>query len=139
MKDFKLTLSSLGWLVKEITTLLTSNHNKAYRVTIILWRERRSNDQNSLYWKWLGEIANQQKISNDPEIWHEIFKKYYCPAKLIDVPNSKPIEIKSTKKLDTGEMHYYLNRIEQYCIDRGYLLTIPMNCEYLELMERQNQ
>jgi hypothetical protein len=107
---------------------------KAYRVNVVAWRESRSLSQNALYWKWLGEIAKQQTISNDPEIWHEIFKKYYCPEKVIN----EHITIKSTKKLDLGEMHYYLNKIEQYSIDRGYLITIPDQCEYRELQDKQN-
>ena len=132
MKDFKLTVNSIGLLIQTIWKL---DLTKAYRVNIIAWRERRSNDQNSLYWKWLGEISKQQTISNDPEIWHEIFKKYYCPEKVIN----EHITIKSTKKLDLGEMHYYLNRIEMYCIDRGYLINIPCDSEYRELQERQEQ
>ena len=131
MKDFRLTVNSIGLLIQTIWKL---DLTKAYRVNIIAWRERRSNDQNSLYWKWLGEISKQQTISNDPEIWHEIFKKYYCPEKVIN----EHITIKSTKKLDLGEMHYYLNRIEMYCIDRGYLITIPCDSEYRDLQAKQD-
>ena len=130
MKDFKLTVKSIGLFIQEVWKL---DLTKAYRVTIIQWRESRSLSQNSLYWKWLGEIAKQQDISDDPEIWHEIFKRYYCPEKVIN----EHITIKSTKKLDLGEMCFYLNRIEQYCIDRGYMITIPDNCEYRELQNKQ--
>ena len=137
LKDFKLTMNSIGMLIQAIWKL---DLTKAYRVNIVAWRERRSSDQNSLYWKWLGEIAPQAiHISADPEIWHEIFKKFYCPGKLIQVPSGEPVEIKSTKLLDVGEMCFYLNRIENYCIDRGYLITIPECCEYRELMDRQIQ
>ena len=107
---------------------------KAYRVNVVQWRESRSLSQNALYWKWLGEIAKQQNITNDPEIWHEIFKKYYCPEKVIN----EHITIKSTKKLDLGDMHFYLNKIERYCMDKGYLITIPDNCEYRQLEEKQD-
>jgi hypothetical protein len=136
IKDFKLTANSIGLLIQSIWKL---DLNFAYRVNIVGWREKRSNDQNSLYWKWLGEIAQQAlHISNDSEIWHEIFKKFYCPEKVVG-PESNPIIIKSTKKLDVGEMCFYLNRIENYCIDRGYLITIPLESEYRELTDRQVQ
>ena len=133
IKDFKLTVTSIGMLIAAIWEL--DLVNKAYRVTIIGWRERRSNDQNSLYWKWLAEICPQWGITDDPEIMHEIFKKYYCPEKVIN----EHVSIKSTKKLDVGEMHFYLNRIENFCIDRGYIITIPTQCEYTELQQRQNE
>jgi len=133
VKDFKLTVSSIGMLIAAIWKL--DLVNKAYRVNIVLWRENRSNKQNKMYWKWLAEICPQWGITDDPEIQHEIFKKYYCPEKVIN----EHVSIKSTKKLDVGEMHFYLNKIELFCIDRGYLITIPSQCEYRELQERQDQ
>ena len=135
IKDFKLCIGSLGFLIQELTKAITSSPNKSFRVTIVAWRESRSKSQNSLYWKWLGEIAKQQNVSDDPEIWHEIFKKYYCPEK----PVNEHVSIKSTKKLDKGEMCFYLNRIEQYCMDRGYMITIPADCDYIKNMEEQER
>ena len=135
MKDYKLELSSLGFFIAELTKMITLNNGKAWRVTIKGWRESRSLSQNSLYWKWLGEIVNQWDVTDDTEILHEIFKKYYCPEKVIN----EHITIKSTKKLDTGEMHFYLNKIELFCIDRGYTITIPAQCEYADLIKQQDQ
>ena len=133
MKNFKLTSNSIGLFIQELWKL---DLTKAYRVTVVGWREVRSNKQNKMYWKWLGEIAKcKQDVSNDPEIWHEIFKKFYCPEKVIN----KYVSIKSTKKLDLGEMHFYLNKIERYCMNRGYLITIPDDSEYKQLLDKQDQ
>jgi len=131
VKDFKLTVNSIGMLIQAIWKL---DLTKAWRVTIVQWRESRSGKQNKMYWKWLGEICTQWDVTDDPEILHEIFKKFYCPEKVIN----EHVSIKSTKKLDVGEMHFYLNRIECFCIDRGYLITIPDQCEYRELQDKQN-
>lgn len=132
MKDFKLTANSIGLFIQELWKL---DLTKAYRVSVVGWREKRSLSQNSLYWKWLDEIAKQQNVSDDPEIWHEIFKKYYCPEKVIN----EHITIKSTKKLDLGDMHFYLNKVERYCMERGYLITIPNDCEYKQLLDKQER
>lgn len=143
MKDFKLTLSSLGWLVTELTKSL-KNSNKAYRVNVVEWREKRSLSQNALYWKWLTEIDQQNPLKVDGskiqgnELWHEVFKKYYCPVKNI-TNGENTLPVKSTKMLDIGEMTFYLNRIEQWCIDRGIALTIPETSEYYQLMQSQIQ
>lgn len=141
MKDFKLTLNSIGWLVTELTKLLKDS-NKAFRVNIVEWREKRSLSQNSLYWKWLEEINKQSPLVIDgskvkgSELWHEVFKKYYCPVK--NITNGENIlPIKSTKILGVGEMTFYLNKIESWCIDRGLTLTIPESSEYYELMNEQ--
>ena len=133
MKEFKLNISSLGYLVAELTKIVTTSPNKSFRVSIKLWRESRSLSQNNLYWRWLTEIAKQWEVSNDPEILHEIFKKYYCPEKVIN----EHVSIKSTKKLDVGEMHFYLNKIEIFCLDRGFKITIPDSSEYQQLKEKQ--
>ena len=134
MKDFKLTISSLGYFIAELTKLVSSSPNKSFRVSVKLWRESRSLSQNNLYWRWLTEISKQWDVSNDPEILHEVFKKYYCPEKVIN----EHVSIKSTKKLDVGEMHFYLNKIESFCLDRGFKITIPDNSEYQQLKEKQN-
>jgi hypothetical protein len=143
VKDFKLTLNSLGDFVAELAKLLTNN-DRSYRISVVEWREKRSLSQNSLYWKWLDEINTQNPLKvngskiQGPDLWHEVFKKYYCPAKLI-TNGSQSIEVKSTKILDVGEMTFYLNKIENWCIDRGIKLTMPESSEYYQLMENQNQ
>ena len=143
MKDFKLTISSLGWLVTELTKVLKDS-NKAYRVNVVEWREKRSLSQNSLYWKWLTEIDKQSPLRvdgskiNGSELWHEIFKKYYCPEKVI-TNGTVNVPTKATKMLDVGEMTFYLYKIEQWCIERGVLLTIPESSEYYQLMESQTR
>lgn len=141
MKEFKITLGNIGFLVTELTRLIQST-GKTYRVTIKEWKESRSLSQNNLYWKWLAEINKQAPLKCDSkvsgsELWHEVFKKYYCPVKTIS-NNKASLEIKSTKMLDVGEMTFYLNKIEQWCMDRGLMLTIPHDSEYYKLMEYQN-
>ncbi len=116
---------------------------KSYRVNICEWREKRSLSQNALYWLWLTEIHKQNPLITNanlsgPELWHEVFKNYFCPSREI-LNNRGRIEVKSTKALDTGEMHFYLNRIDQWCMDRNIMITIPDNCEYRELQEQQNK
>jgi len=83
IKDFRLTISSVTMLISQLTEMLKAGHGKSYRVNITEWRESRSLSQNSMYWKWLTEISTQWSVSDDPEIIHEIFKKYFCPEKLL--------------------------------------------------------
>lgn len=92
---------------------------------------------------WLAEIDKQKPLKCDTgeftgsELWHEVFKKYYCSVKQI-TDGDNYMAIKSTKLLDVGEMTYYLNQIETWCIDRGLTLTIPEDSEYYGLMRGQN-
>jgi len=141
VKDFRLNMGSLGVLVTELTKLLVNG--KTYRLSCVEWREKRSLSQNSLYWKWLAEINQQAPLQiedssiDGPELWHEVFKKYYCPVK--NITNSeKSLPVQSTKMLDVGEMTFYLNKIETFCIDRHIKLTIPEDSEYAQLIQKQN-
>lgn len=139
MKDFRLTVNSIGLLIQGMWKL---DLTKAYRVTIIPWREKRSNDQNSLYWKWMAELAKQAHVNNvkfKGEVWAEFFKKYYCPEKTVDMPLGEPSIVKSTTKLDTGEMHHYLNQIQAWCMREGYTLTIPEDSDYKKLLDKQDE
>jgi hypothetical protein len=142
MKDYKVNIQSLGGLIDLLNGLFKSNPDKSYRVKIVEWRESRSLSQNSLYWKWLSEINEQNplKVVNSKdkgaELWHEVFKKFYCPKSII-TDGKTDMVIVSTKLLDTGQMHHYLTQIEHWAMNRGFRLTIPINSEYMELIDRQ--
>ena len=142
MKDYQLTQGNAGHFINEVTKLLREPGK--WRVNIVKWREKRSLSQNSMMWMWLAEIDKQRPLKCDTgeftgsELWHEVFKKYYCPIKQITDGDNYMV-IKSTKLLDVGEMTYYLNQIETWCIDRGLTLTIPEDSEYYGLMRGQNQ
>ena len=142
MKKLKLNRSSLGGVISFITELVLSD--KTYQVNVSEWRECRSLSQNSLYWKWMAEIDKQAPLIIEgtkvagSELWHEVFKKYYCTVKKA-TNGIKFMKITSTKMLDVGEMTFYLNRIEQFCIERGIMLTIPESSEYYKLMESQTR
>ena len=142
VKELKLNLTSLAFIVGELTKMISGN-DKSWRLTIVEWREKRSLSQNSLYWKWLAEIDKQNplKVVNSEysgaELWHSVFKKFYCPERIITDGKTEMV-IVSTKLLDVGEMHHYLTHIEHWAMNRGFKLTIPINSEYQELINRQN-
>lgn len=137
---FKLITSNRDSLIQQLDVMLSLN--EAIEVVARPWKVKRSLSQNSLYWQWLNEISNQVTVSDkkhNAEIWHEYFKRYFCPVKIIAMPAGDDLEVRTTKKLDTGEMHFYLNRIEQWAIDKMINLTIPAACEYQQLRDNQNK
>ena len=142
MKDHKLNIKSLGYLVSAITKLVTGS-DKSWRVTIVEWREKRSLSQNNLLWMWLAEIDKQNPLTlvnssyTGAELWHEVMKKYYCPPSIISNGDTE-MEVVSTKMLDKGQMHHYLTQIEHWAMNRGFKLTIPIDSEYMKLLDEQN-
>lgn len=135
---FKLVTSNKESLFNQLNIMLSQN--EAVEVVAKPWKEKRSLSQNRLLWQWMDEISEQAVVSDQkhkPEIWHEYFKRYFCPVKLVPMPAGDDLQIRSTKKLDTGEMHHYLNQIEQWAQGHFYTLTIPHNCEYEQLKKKQ--
>ena len=82
---------------------------KSYLVTITEKRIKRTIDQNSLYWLWLTCI--QTETGNDKNYLHEYFKTIYLTPETIKLFGI-PVEIKSTKLLDTKQFTEYLNKIQ---------------------------
>lgn len=135
---FKLVTSNKESLFNQLNIMLSQN--EAVEVVAKPWKEKRSLSQNRLLWQWMNEISEQAVVNDQkhkPEIWHEYFKRYFCPIKLVPMPAGEDLQIRSTKKLDTGEMHHYLNQIEQWAQGHFYTLTIPHNCEYEQLKQKQ--
>lgn len=135
---FKLVSSNEQALIEQLKIMLSLN--SAVEVIARPWKDKRSISQNALYWKWLGEVSEQAVINDQvhkPDIWHEYFKRYFCPIKIIAMPAGEDLNVRSTKKLDSGEMHYYLNQIEQWAMGHMYVLTTPDNCEYQKLKNQQ--
>ncbi|MDR2888169.1 MAG: recombination protein NinB [Bacteroidales bacterium] len=100
-------------IIDYITKLADS---KKYLVEIKVKREKRTIDQNALYWLWLSCIMSE--TGNDRDTLHEFFKSRFLEAdnvtvRMLDVLYNVAIP-RSTAKLDTKEMTGYLNRIQQF-------------------------
>jgi hypothetical protein len=137
-KDFCLCKDTLSQFIDIVSKIALEGGR--YRVTIKKWREKRSIDQNNLMWMWLAEIGKCVPVGEtyfSDKIWHEYFKKYYCPVKIIALPVGQTSK-KSTTLLDVGEMHFYLNKIEQWAIDKMLVLPMPDDNEYSKLKDQQN-
>ncbi|EIY5012591.1 YbcN family protein [Klebsiella quasipneumoniae] len=139
MQDFILHETNKAQLWSLLKEILSTG--KRWRIKISEYRERRSLPQNSLLWKWNSEIAEQlTAVSSDSfsdEEVHEWLKDMYCPAKPVTISGMTRY-VKSTRRLDIGEMHKYLTDIDQWAHQKGLRLTIPDSCEYRELQRRQD-
>ena len=107
------------------------------------FRYKRSLDQNSLYWMWLGEMATHftqgtRVFTTDDmhDLMRHRFLGYTDERK---VGNTViPSQLKTTTKLNVGDMHRYLEQIDAWACERGVLLTYPDHSAYAEMKESQN-
>lgn len=148
MKDFKLTLSSLGCLVTELTKLL-KNSNKSYRVNVVEWREKRSLSQNALFHVWVGELSNYLISKGRKDAGKEFSKDLlkhtflgYEDVKRVNALTGEVVftsTLKQTSKLGVGEMTYFMSQCYSWCLDIGLMLPIPETSEYYQLMQSQTE
>ncbi|AUR95396.1 NinB protein [Vibrio phage 1.206.O._10N.222.51.B10] len=142
MNDYKLNSETILGFMGLVNTL--DLDQKSYRIKITEWRDKRSLSQNSLYFMWLNEISNQieQRLGqqHDSQVLHEYMKLQFCPQKEVTIgSNNASVAFRSTKRLDVGEMHHYLTKIEQWAIERGFKLTVPIDSQYAELAREQDR
>lgn len=140
MSEFIISTDS-QWLafVSQVVDMREET-GKPVKLTLKSWSTRSLN-QNSTYWMWLGELSHQIKLKvgdvYSVDDLHEWFKEKFCPNKTITMGKNS-ISIKSTKKLDTGEMHFYMNQLHEWSVNAGFKLTVPIDSEYRKIIERQN-
>lgn len=117
------------------------------RLQVKKWREKRSLSQNSLLHLWLGEISeyliSSGRTDATPEWVKRNLKKTYLGCEevtytdFITGQKESTWEPRHTSQLDTGEMHIFMCKVESWCAQFGLALTIPSNCEFQQLRDKQ--
>lgn len=114
---------------------------EGWRVEYKAWKDRRSTNANSLYWKWLTLLAEHfsKGTAYSQDDMHDLMRhKFlgYVDAKKIG--NTEiPQQLASTTGLDTGQMHAYMSKIDALAADHGCLLPHPADSAYTEYKEAQ--
>ena len=104
------------------------------RVTIVITKEKRTLDQNKLYWLWLSCIAKE--TGNDKEDLHEYFIYKYLNPELIQVFEKMIYKRLSTTQLDTKQFTGYLNKIQIFAnTELAIELPNPEDLKFAEFYE----
>jgi len=97
---------------KESIEYIDSLFAQDKRVTIVITKEKRTLDQNRLYWLWLTCIA--QNTGNDKDSLHEYFVWKYIQPEFQQVFEKLIYKRLSTTSLDTKQFTEYLNKIQVF-------------------------
>lgn len=147
MDEYRISSGNKQLIFKKLSEAMQPD--KSYRISLKLWKEKRSLNQNSLSHMWYGEISEylikSGRTDASPEWVKRNLKKTYLGCEQVEytdfVTGEKVStwEPRHTSSLDTGEMHYFLNQVERWCAQFGLALTIPADSEYQKLKDKQNQ
>ena len=108
----------------------------------------RSIPMNSTFHMWMNELSvfliSKGRKGSSPAFCKELMKYTFLGCEEVErvnaVTGSKVLmmELRHTSKLDKGEFLHFMEQVNQWCADKGLLLTVPIKSEYRELIERQN-
>ena len=108
---------------------------KKYLIEIKLKRDRRSIDQNRLYWLWLNCIMDE--TGNQKDDLHVYFKQRFLGVENRYLFGENIVLEKSTAKLDTKQMTDYLDRVQQFAnTELGILLPNPDDLYFQEFYDK---
>jgi hypothetical protein len=96
---------------------------KPWQVTIEPKTKKRTLNQNALYWKWVGLIADA--TGNDNDDVHEALKAKFLTPRTIDLGGEQR-EIRSTAKQDKAGMTAFMDRVYAFATSElGLYLPTP--------------
>ncbi len=127
MKPRPYTIRAEGMRARVIECISNLNLDKAWDITIEPHRERRSLSQNSLMWKWIGEVVEHvhEATGQDSDDIHEFLKQKFLRPKVIEI-NGEIVKRWSTKGLSKAEMGAYMEKIYAWATsEMGLLLPVP--------------
>lgn len=97
---------------------------KRYTVEITMKRDKRTVNQNSLYWLWLTCISNE--TGNEKDILHDEFGKMFLPKRSGNFFGEYVEKAVSTTSLDTKQFTEYLDKIQAFVTSEiGIILPNP--------------
>lgn len=105
--------------------------------------DTRTLSQNALYWQWLGQMATFFTGKGYPlskEDAHDLMRHEFLgyESKTLGRTEIKP-QLRSTTKLDRGEMAQYMTMVDQWAAEKGCLLPKPEDSEYVKYMREQGE
>ena len=111
---------------------------------------KRSLSQNAISWVWYGEISRWLLSRGDqysyatPQWVHDAMCHTflgYEDVVMIDVVSKERAttsRLKGTSSLDVGQFKLYLDLVYAWCLEKGLMLTIPEDCEYMILCKMED-
>ncbi|WGM01930.1 recombination protein NinB [Arsenophonus nasoniae] len=120
--------------------------NQPHQLIIKPFKQTRSLSQNALFHLWTSEIS-KYLCANDanytPEQVKEMLKHTFLGYEVverIDVTTQQPERVRAlrrTSKLDKGEMHVFMQKVECWAIAICCFVTVPESSEYMKLKQAQ--
>ncbi len=146
MKNFKLTANSIGLFIAELWKL---DLTRAYRVTVVQWREKRSLSQNAFQHVIYKEISDYL-VSKGRTDWTEKKTKFEMKNNFLGWEITKCTNVHTgeittketlieTSGLDVGTSGDYTTKLLDFAQSINCTIKIPSQCDYRDYLNRQEE
>lgn len=148
MKEFSISNDNHRTVSKSFNDALDEILDAGGVAKIRLTNSGRSLPQNALFHKWCGELSKHLIKGGRDYCTFEWVKlalkatflgsEVVTSVNLLTGEKASTKEIRHSSDLDKGEMCDFLTKIQGWALDVNYILTAPIESEYMKLNERQN-
>ena len=119
-----LTIRDEGGRARVLDHIARLDLARPWDVTVEPHKKKRTLNQNALYHKWVGIIAEYTGHEHDE--LHEALKRMFLPPRFIDVGGATVEVRRSTTKLSTQEMSAYMEQVYAMASSTlGLFLPVP--------------
>jgi hypothetical protein len=98
------------------------------------YKERRSQEQNRLYWVWMGHLAQFVRNSTGQQVndddMHEYCKDRFLHSHIVEIGGEFIRRSKTTTRLSIEAMTEYLTEIDAWAAELGCILPDPEQGRY---------
>jgi len=131
-----------GLLATRCKAFWDWNTHPIMEIDIKPTRERRSLDQNALYWVWMEAIStyfsrNGRPLTKDQA--SKLMRHEYLGYNTETIGQTKTVELIGTSTLKVDEFTTFLDQIDAWAADKGCLLEMPADVDYKRQQARQGK
>lgn len=148
-KEFSITNDNYDIVSKSFNACLDEILDAGGIAKIKVTNSGRSLDQNALFHVWANELS-KHLTSGGREYctfpWVKLaLKATFLGTEQVTTKNvltGQDVvtdEIRHSSNLSKGEMCNFLNQVQGWALDVNYILSAPLNSEYMKLIDKQNQ
>ena len=110
------------------------------RLDIKKFQNRRSLDQNALFWVWCEAMAEFFTEGGQPmkkQHVHDLLCHKFLGYVDHLIQGEKITKLRGTSGLDKGEFQHFMEQVDAWAVDLGIQLVYPAASEYSEYREAQ--
>lgn len=124
------TITNIAQAARVAEFIRTLNvESQGWEVTIEKMRDKRTDRQRRLYWKWIGIIGSE--IGYDKDDLHDALREKFLPLIEVDILGKRVKRLTSTGKLSIAKMAQYMCDVDRFAAyELSILLPHPEDVDY---------